>query len=148
MGNTCKPMAVSFQCVTKFTTEKKKKEMGLSTRKRALTRSESSGTLVSDLPASRNVSSKYLLLAPSPPPSSAASGVLLWQPELRQKVQKKTERSTERSTTSTMVVNRLWFVQLELKPGCQMQFAFLWKRSLEIDSTAGNGDYFLYSLFY
>ena len=23
MGNTCKPMAVSFQCVTKFTTNKK-----------------------------------------------------------------------------------------------------------------------------
>ena len=26
MGNTCKPMAVSFQCVTKFTTKKKKKK--------------------------------------------------------------------------------------------------------------------------
>ena len=26
MGNTCKPMAVSFQCMTKFTTNKKKKE--------------------------------------------------------------------------------------------------------------------------
>ena len=26
MGNTCKPMAVSFQCMTKFTTKKKKKE--------------------------------------------------------------------------------------------------------------------------
>ena len=25
MGNTCKPMAVSFQCMTKFTTNKKKK---------------------------------------------------------------------------------------------------------------------------
>ena len=24
-GNTCKPMAVSFQCMTKFTTNKKKK---------------------------------------------------------------------------------------------------------------------------
>ena len=24
MGNTCKPMAVSFQCMTKFTTKKKK----------------------------------------------------------------------------------------------------------------------------
>ena len=23
MGNTCKPMAVSFQCMTKFTTKKK-----------------------------------------------------------------------------------------------------------------------------
>ena len=23
MGNTCKPMAVSFQCMTKFTTNKK-----------------------------------------------------------------------------------------------------------------------------
>ena len=34
MGNTCKPMAVSFQCMTKFTTnkkkkKKKKKEMGI-----------------------------------------------------------------------------------------------------------------------
>ena len=26
MGNTCKPMAVSFQCMTKFTTNKRKKE--------------------------------------------------------------------------------------------------------------------------
>ena len=26
MGNTCKPMAVSFQCMTKFTTKKKKKD--------------------------------------------------------------------------------------------------------------------------
>ena len=25
MGNTCKPMAVSFQCMTKFTINKKKK---------------------------------------------------------------------------------------------------------------------------
>ena len=25
MGNTCEPMAVSFQCMTKFTTKKKKK---------------------------------------------------------------------------------------------------------------------------
>ena len=25
MGNTCKPMAVSFQCMIKFTTNKKKK---------------------------------------------------------------------------------------------------------------------------
>ena len=29
MGNTCKPMAVSFQCVTKFTTNKKKKKKSL-----------------------------------------------------------------------------------------------------------------------
>ena len=27
MGNTCKPMAVSFQCMTKFTTNKKKKSL-------------------------------------------------------------------------------------------------------------------------
>ena len=26
MGNTCKPMAVSFQCMTKYTTNKKKEE--------------------------------------------------------------------------------------------------------------------------
>ena len=26
MGNTCKPMAVSFQCMTKFTTNKKKRK--------------------------------------------------------------------------------------------------------------------------
>ena len=29
MGNTCKPMAVSFQCMTKFTTNKKKKKIFL-----------------------------------------------------------------------------------------------------------------------
>ena len=29
MGSTCKPMAVSFQCMTKFTTNKKKKEREL-----------------------------------------------------------------------------------------------------------------------
>ena len=28
MGNTCKPMAVSFQCMTKSTTKKKKKKVG------------------------------------------------------------------------------------------------------------------------
>ena len=27
MGNTCKPMAVSFQCVTKLTTNKKKNKV-------------------------------------------------------------------------------------------------------------------------
>ena len=27
MGNTCKPMAVSFQCMTKFTTNKKLKKI-------------------------------------------------------------------------------------------------------------------------
>ena len=26
MGNTCKPMAVSFQCMTKFTTNKKERK--------------------------------------------------------------------------------------------------------------------------
>ena len=26
MGSTCRPMAVSFQCMTKFTTNKKKRE--------------------------------------------------------------------------------------------------------------------------
>ena len=26
MGNTCKPMAVSFQCMTKFTTKKKEQK--------------------------------------------------------------------------------------------------------------------------
>ena len=30
MGNTCKPMAVSFQCMTKSTTKKKKKKAGSS----------------------------------------------------------------------------------------------------------------------
>ena len=29
MGNTCKPMAVLFQCMTKFTTNKKKKKKSL-----------------------------------------------------------------------------------------------------------------------
>ena len=27
MGNTCKPMAVSFQCMTKFTTKKNQKQL-------------------------------------------------------------------------------------------------------------------------
>ena len=35
MGNTCKPMAVSFQCMTKFTTNKKKKKMGKKEKKRS-----------------------------------------------------------------------------------------------------------------
>ena len=46
MGNTCKPMAVSFQCMTKFTTNKKKKRLFSS----------------SSLSAIRVVSSAYLRL--------------------------------------------------------------------------------------
>ena len=34
MGNTCKPMAVSFQCMTKSTTNKKKKKNGETKRKK------------------------------------------------------------------------------------------------------------------
>ena len=34
MGNTCKPMAVSFQCMTKFTTNKKKKKESEKKKKR------------------------------------------------------------------------------------------------------------------
>ena len=34
MGNTCKPMAVSFQCMTKFTTKKKKKKHCYSKKKK------------------------------------------------------------------------------------------------------------------
>ena len=33
MGNTCKPMAVSFQCMTKFTTNKKKEMLKKKKRK-------------------------------------------------------------------------------------------------------------------
>ena len=33
MGNTCKPMAVLFQCMTKFTTNKKKKKETLKKKK-------------------------------------------------------------------------------------------------------------------
>ena len=33
MGNTCKPMAVSFQCMTKSTTIKKKNVISAKTRK-------------------------------------------------------------------------------------------------------------------
>ena len=36
MGNTCKPMAVSFQCMTKFTTNKKKKKEKLKKKKELL----------------------------------------------------------------------------------------------------------------
>ena len=34
MGNTCKPMAVSFQCMTKFTTNKKKKMIHVKEKKK------------------------------------------------------------------------------------------------------------------
>ena len=34
MGNTCKPMAVSFKCMTKFTKNKKKKEYNQSEKKK------------------------------------------------------------------------------------------------------------------
>ena len=34
MGNRCKPMAVSFQCMTKFITNKKKKERKKKNRNR------------------------------------------------------------------------------------------------------------------
>ena len=34
MGNTCKPMAVSFQCMTKFTTNKKKKKLKKNNQKK------------------------------------------------------------------------------------------------------------------
>ena len=34
MGNTCKPMAVSFQCMTKFTINKKKKVKFQETKKK------------------------------------------------------------------------------------------------------------------
>ena len=35
MGNTCKPMAVSFQCMTKFTTNKNKnKKIGQNQKKK------------------------------------------------------------------------------------------------------------------
>ena len=33
MGNTCKPRAVLFQCMTKFTTNKKKKKMNMNLSK-------------------------------------------------------------------------------------------------------------------
>ena len=34
MGNTCKPMAVSFQCMTKFATNKKINKKNASTKKK------------------------------------------------------------------------------------------------------------------
>ena len=37
MGNTCKPMAVSFQCMTKFTTNKKKIKIKKKERQRKKT---------------------------------------------------------------------------------------------------------------
>ena len=37
MGNTCKPMAVSFQCMTKFTTNNKKKSNRIIYINRAIT---------------------------------------------------------------------------------------------------------------
>ena len=40
MGNTCKPMAVSFQCMTKSTTKKKKKSEAQSTLRRGVIRED------------------------------------------------------------------------------------------------------------
>ena len=37
MGNTCKPMAVSFQCMTKSTTNKKKRERDVGSIPRLVT---------------------------------------------------------------------------------------------------------------
>ena len=37
MGNTCKPMVVSFQCMTKFTTNKKKKCLRIKPTEKACT---------------------------------------------------------------------------------------------------------------
>ena len=42
MGNTCKPMAVLFQCMTKFTTNKKKKKK-VKKKKKALATTASTG---------------------------------------------------------------------------------------------------------
>ena len=36
MGNTCKPLAVSFQCMTKSTTNKKKKKKGKKKKKKKI----------------------------------------------------------------------------------------------------------------
>ena len=41
MGNTCKPMAVSFQCMTKSTTNKKKKKF----KKKKITESRMTSSL-------------------------------------------------------------------------------------------------------
>ena len=41
MGNTCKPMAVSFQCMTKFTTNKKKKESESEKKKKSIEEEDS-----------------------------------------------------------------------------------------------------------
>ena len=40
MGNTCKPMAVSFQCMTKFTTKKKTKQVTPNIRKKKKKRTD------------------------------------------------------------------------------------------------------------
>ena len=37
MGNTCKPMAISFQCMTKFTTKKKKDQATHAVKKKKKT---------------------------------------------------------------------------------------------------------------
>ena len=41
MGNTCKPMAVSFQCMIKFTTNKKNKNKTKQKQKKSLSAEES-----------------------------------------------------------------------------------------------------------
>ena len=50
MGNTGKPMAVSFQCMTKYTTNKKKKK--------ELTRGFPDSPVVRNLPAKKNNNNK------------------------------------------------------------------------------------------
>ena len=49
MGNTCKPMAVLFQCMTKFTTNKKKKRKKKNKDVKAEKRHESSKNKMPDL---------------------------------------------------------------------------------------------------
>ena len=41
MGNTCKPMAVLFQCMTKFTTNKKKKNKIKNKKKKVISNLDS-----------------------------------------------------------------------------------------------------------
>ena len=72
MGNTCKPMAVSFQCMTKFTTKKKKKKV-------LITRKKKNKTLFENISIKKF---EYLYLSPAPNKKSMELPVVRFQSSL------------------------------------------------------------------
>ena len=54
MGTTCKPLAVSFQCMTKSTTNKKKKKQKKKKKKRIKSRGFLGGSVIKNTHASED----------------------------------------------------------------------------------------------